>query len=421
MPPFSRRDVLRLAALSAVAAIPRPLFAFSAFTSEVDAVLGAERFIRASQISTRDGITWPADPLKPEEIDRSFYNGTPGVVLFYVALWQATGDARYLETARRGADDLIAHLNDSSDPGLYSGLAGTAFVLAQLGDDRYTAAARRALDAIDVGKADGNDIISGYAGIGLTLLAFKDVAGAARCGDLLLAQGTPANGGLKWAAAPTVPTLYPNFSHGTAGVAYFLATLYDATHKRQYLDAALAGARYLDAVATVKQSGYKVFHHEPGGEDLYYLSWCHGPAGTARLFYRLHRVTGDAKWLERVHECARGIIDAGVPEQRSPGYWNNISQCCGDAGVGEFFLALQRVAPRAEYVAMVERCRTRILDRATAEGDAMKWVQAEHRVKPELLIAQTGFMQGAAGVGTFLLRARQSSRTIVALPDNPFA
>ena len=38
------------------------------------------------------------------------------------------------------------------------------------------------------------------------------------------------------------------------------------------------------------------------------------------------------------------------------------------------------------------------LARATADGDGMKWIQAEHRVRPELLVAQTGLMQGAAGV-----------------------
>ena len=45
---------------------------------------------------------------------------------------------------------------------------------------------------------------------------------------------------------------------------------------------ALAGAHYLEAVANTEDGGFKVFHHEPGGETLYYMSWCHGPAGTSR-------------------------------------------------------------------------------------------------------------------------------------------
>ena len=33
------------------------------------------------------------------------------------------------------------------------------------------------------------------------------------------------------------------------------------------------------------------------------------------------------------------------------------------------------------------------------------WVQAEHRVRPEFRVAQTGYMQGAAGIGLWLLEA----------------
>ena len=48
-----------------------------------------------------------------------------------------------------------------------------------------------------------------------------------------------------------------------------------------------------------------VFHHEPDGEDLFYLGWCHGPVGTARLFYRLHQATGDRQWRDWFHPLRR--------------------------------------------------------------------------------------------------------------------
>jgi hypothetical protein len=115
---------------------------------------------------------------------------------------------------------------------------------------------------------------------------------------------------------------------------------------------------------------------------------------------------------------------AGVPEQRTPGFWNNISQCCGNSGVGEYFLTLNRVMPNASYAAMARRVAEDNLRRATADGDGMKWVQAENRVSPDVIIAQTGFMQGAAGVGTFFLHAHGASRgaraPAIAWPDTPF-
>ena len=54
---------------------------------------------------------------------------------------------------------------------------------------------------------------------------------------------------------------------------------------------------------------------------------------------------------------------------------------------------------------MVDRVRTNTLSRATAEADGLKWIQAENRVSPNDLVAQTGYMQGAAGVGAFYLHA----------------
>jgi hypothetical protein len=49
-------------------------------------------------------------------------------------------------------------------------------------------------------------------------------------------------------------------------------------------------------------------------------------------------------------------------------------------------------------------------------------VQAEHRVTPEDVKAQTGYMQGSAGVGVALLHlegAQQGRAPLVVLPDTP--
>ena len=56
-------------------------------------------------------------------------------------------------------------------------------------------------------------------------------------------------------------------------------------------------------------------------------------------------------------------------------------------------------------------------------GPGLKWIQAEHRVQPDLLIAQTGYMQGAAGIGLLLLQmhAHESGREFVLhFPDSPY-
>jgi lantibiotic modifying enzyme len=215
----------------------------------------------------------------------------------------------------------------------------------------------------------------------------------------------------------------PNFSHGTAGIAYFLASLYGETRQQRFLDAAVAGARYLQSVATTEGDTCLVFHNEPDGKDLYYLGWCHGPVGTSRLFYQLNRVTGDRSWLDWTMKGARALRASGIPEKRTPGFWNNVGQCCGSAGVSDFFLALYGLTKDPGDLAFARRLVDDVLSRATREGQGLKWIQAEHRVRPELLVAQTGYMQGAAGIGAALLHLDAATRgrpTSVRLPDSPF-
>ena len=458
--PRSRRDWLKTTGgAGALLALPLPRWLDGlhpelrrADRPYLEVARRAAAWIATARLDTEAGVAWAWNPQEvPEEVSTSLYTGTPGVVLFLLELHHATGDEAVLREAVAGARDLATRLppapvgEDGLGAGLYTGIAGWAFVLHEAaeaaGDETLRRAAERAdrlllEGARDVGAgaewSETTDIVSGSAGIALYLLqawertgegAFLETAAAA--GRRLVEVGEPSEGGLEWYMSPTRENRYPNFSHGTAGVAYALASLHGATGEPAFLDAALAGARYLEATETRDGGGCKVFHHEPGGRDLYYLSWCHGPAGTARLFRRLEEVTGDARWRDEVACYARAVMASGAPEERSPGYWNNVSQCCGDAGVGEFFLALSAEDPRPEYREMVERVTGRLLREAEDDpgSGGLRWVQAEHRVRPGWTVPQTGFMQGAAGIGTYFLHldgAAEGRRPRVRWPDSPW-
>jgi lantibiotic modifying enzyme len=215
----------------------------------------------------------------------------------------------------------------------------------------------------------------------------------------------------------------PNFSHGTAGIAYFLTCLAGETKQPSFLDAARAGAKYLQSLAKTDGDVCLICHHQPAGENLFYLGWCHGPVGTARIFYRLHQVTGEREWMDWVRKSARGVMQSGIPEKRTPGFWNNVSQCCGSAGVVDFLLDLHRVTSERQYLAFSKHMADDLLRRATRDDKGIRWIQAEHRVKPDLLVAQTGYMQGAAGIGLCLLHLDAWERgkiDRIKLPDNPF-
>jgi len=409
----------------------------------LDAAVAVAKWIQSSALKTDGGVTWPADPSDPTTVNYALYSGSPGVVLFLLELHKATGRPEYLAQAREGAGALLARLPLEKESGLYTGIAGIGFTAGEMlratGDDRYREGVRTTVKLLgeraqSAGEGvqwnDVTDIIGGSAGTGLFLLYAADLlksdeprALAAKAADRLLEVGKLAEGGLQWAMDPKFPRKMPNFSHGTAGISYFLAATYKATGDRKYLDGALAGARFLKAIAKTDGDVCLIRHNEPDGMDLFYLGWCHGPVGTSRLWYQLAKTTNDKAWMDWVFKSARALQTSGIPESPTPGFWNNVSQCCGSAGVAQFFLDLYTITKDATYLQFSKKMSADLLARGTRDEKGLRWVQAEHRVRPELLIAQTGYMQGAAGIGMWLLRldaAEQNRPAFVKFPDSPW-
>jgi len=410
----------------------------------LDAARESGRWLEAAALPTAAGRAWPAVPGAGAAPEASLYAGTSGVVLFFLELAAATGDAHALELALSGADELLAELPPAvagEGAGLYTGLAGVGFALGETwratGEARYRAGLERCvttlassarsvdgLAGVSWSDADGvrvNDVIAGTAGIGFFLLWAADALDseaarelAQRAASNLGALGEPLDGGLDWAMDSADPRRLPNFAHGTAGIAAFLARSGRTAEAER-------GAAHLLAIADRSQ-GFRVYHHTPDGTDLFYLGWCHGPCGTARLFRELARAAPAPRWGELERECARALEASGLPERRLPGFWDNVSRCCGSAGVIEFFVSLHASGGAPDDLAFAQRVARDLLARATRDERGLSWLQAEHRVRPELLQAQTGLMQGAAGIGLALLHldgAERARPPFVALPDEP--
>lgn len=421
----------------------------AAETKYRDAAILAARWIRTAAVASAQGQTWLPTPNDRKTLKNSLYSGTAGVVIFYLEVYRAApSDTVALQEAQAGADYLLATLPNEKEAGLYTGVAGIGFALQEAykatKQTKYQDGAMECVKwlrekAKPVGQGiawnDTTDIIAGSAGIGLFLIyADREKIApdgkelAAKAGLRLLELAKPDSGGFKWAMDAKEPRQMPNFAHGTAGIAYFLATLYGETKRKEFLDGALAGAKYLLAVADTSGEGCQIFYDDADGKNLHYLGWCHGPTGTARLFVRLYRITGDKVWLDWVKRSAKSILDSGIPEKPTPGFWNNIGQCCGSAGIASFFLDVHRLTKEKVYLDFARRMTDNLLSRGEKTKDSkgnemMKWTQAEHRLKPDLLVAQTGYMQGAAGVGMWLLQMdafEQKKQPYIRLPDSPF-
>ena len=474
-PRIGRRRFLGSAALAGLAgaapagtpgagAAPSPVFADS--PDYLATVRETVRWIRAAEVD--NGGIWRPEPDHPDvkatvSLPNGFYTGSAGLVLFFIELADATGDKSYLEDARRGGDYLVRSWRETAvgpsqmpgaQFGLYTGLTGTLFALAMLWKTTEEARYRdAALDGIDVllkaSRPEGMGIawtgwpgLTGDGGIVLGLLALADLLSdapdggamrfaAIRAGDRIIEKAVPdPRGGMRWQGMPAAmlgepaATYWPNFQLGTAGTAYALARLGATTGEKRFVAAAEEGASHLQRIATVKGDAALIHYREPDATDLYYLGYCNGPAGTARLFYQLYLATKNPHYLEWTEMLARGIMASGIPGRLTPGFWNVVCQCCGSAGVVDFFLGLWAATGRAEYRAFAKQVADQMLSRGTDfDGKGYRWYQAYTRIKPSEVAAESGYMVGAAGIAASLLHldlAQQSYRRVVVLPDDPF-
>jgi len=212
-------------------------------------------------------------------------------LLFLVELHRGTGDSTWLADARGGGDHLIGTLDAYHllvQAGLYGGIGGVGFVLHQLylatGEEKYRRGAMRTVDLLHQhaqSVGDGvewnsyTDVVFGGAGVGLFLMYAARAMGrpeslelARRTGRRLLELRIASHKSLYWRMSPTVDKLYPNFSHGTSGVAYFLATLFCETREQPFLEGSLRGASYLKSIAVTEGNVCLLFRHEPDARDI---------------------------------------------------------------------------------------------------------------------------------------------------------
>ena len=422
------------------------------------------RWIQSAERSTPHGTLWLPEPDHPEKATTYFatptlYTGTSGIVLFLIELGKATGDASYLDQARKGSDHILATWHDvktfqgplqfkNSYLDFNHGLAGVAFTLYQssvaFNDQRYRdgalAITKLIVDAAEPAGAGvewiGNPSpVVGDGSLALYLIWAARAFGnqsyldlAARAGKRFVETAdVEPQGTLKWNAVKNLfgpgDAYNPNYEGGTAGPAFVLARLYRETHEPQFLDAAKKGARHLEALATVNGDSALLFYRSDL-KNIFYLGYCSGPVGTARGFFELYQLTKEREYLDWTERLARGVTESGIPEKLTPGLWNVVCQCCGNAGIIDFFVGLWATTHKTEYLAFAKRVADQTISRATnLDGKGYCWYQAWTRVKPWEVTAETGYFIGGSGVGSALLHlhtAEQKQYAPILFPDSPF-
>ncbi|MEU7887091.1 lanthionine synthetase LanC family protein [Microbispora bryophytorum] len=417
----------------------------------VTAAVTAARWVRSAAIDDDLGRRWRANP-DPRGRSAgagdvaSLYAGAAGVVLFFLELAAATGHEAYLQDALAGARRLAVTWPEQRDPTFYHGRAGLIFAMAETGwatgDEEIFGAARAAADRLvrdarPLGDGigwTGDPAQRGDGGIVLALLHASGILGVPAYEEVAIEAGERIAGlvvpGHRFGgdAVPDLPVdaVTPGFLSGTAGTAFLLARLYGVTRDERFLAAARRGADFVRTVSEVTDRCALVPHHIPQGRRLHYLGFCSGSAGVARMFHELHRVTGDPGDLDWMERLAHGIMHSGVPGARPSGHWDVACLCCGTAGLIECFVGLYAATGHEPYLDFARTLAIDLIGRATAGDEAgFRWYQAYRRLRPGEVTADTGYMVGAAGIGTALLHLDATERTgtprrLILLPDNPF-
>jgi len=330
----------------------------------------------------------------PKGKDPCVYSGDAGVALLHVGLYGATRKREWLAAARQALERAVAEMGE--EPGLYTGRAGVGQACLDAyrasGEAAFLAMARACAKGLDGPQA--TDVISGAAGIGIFRLNLhaatggkEDLDAARRTGEWLAKRAIGVEGTVCWrVGADETSRIYTGFSHGAAGVGYFLLGLGNATGEAYYKDLAQEAGRFVARNATPEgEDGWLWYRTVPPQKDEEIrIQWCHGPPGNGLFFAALVRAG---------KEAYRPALDRCLATTRRLGRTARAGgcQCHGVAGNAELLLEAYRLT---KDKALLDEARLWATALLVPRGEGFA-VDTEY---------DSSYMLGLAGIGHFLLR-----------------
>ncbi|NOR64255.1 MAG: type 2 lantipeptide synthetase LanM [Rhodobacteraceae bacterium] len=232
-------------------------------------------------------------------------NGLAGLALFFAEHDAAKGVQSSFTTELCESFLKVSNtvLPETEAIGGFDGLGGMMWAacrLHQLG--RIDASAclpawlKRAETLID--QDTSLDIYSGAAGLGLAAISvhvmFPNIGAlalATHCAGHIMAQEIRIDDATSmWPTLKTTPSVenpgFTGLAHGTAGIAFFLATLGAEQEDNALLQAADRALAYERWAFSPEENNWKRFDPlHPESESIFQVSWCHGApgAGLSRL------------------------------------------------------------------------------------------------------------------------------------------
>ncbi|MFQ5556660.1 MAG: type 2 lanthipeptide synthetase LanM [Acidimicrobiales bacterium] len=330
-----------------------------------------------------------------------FYAGSAGVAVFAAALGSRTGDEEYVDLASAAlAAPLEVPDDRRSDLALWelsAGLSGRAYARALVGGelDRpgLVSEARECLRRFEVPEivpAEPLDVIGGWAGVALGIVAVAQRAGDE---DLLDRASTIAHrmvDSVHDRSGPRWPAGYRRlgFAHGGTGIAYVLARIGTACDDSRLIEAARDFVVAENARAAKRDLPAR--RRSRSAHTQIERGWCWGTAGFALARIRLDALLGA--------EAAEHLQPAIA--HTASGHEGNHRLCCGIAGQVEALVEAQ-VAPSD---------LSRIVEALVVDTDDLV-------LEPSVSFRGPSLFRGLSGIGYTLLRAHDQSLPSVLMVD----
>lgn len=358
-----------------------------------ETVAGVVQYLNRTADLSREDRLFPSDMEVFSTNPLSVAYGAAGVVY---ALRLLTGDVK-----TQFVDWILKRnvTNAEFPPGLYTGIAGIAWVLDEIG---------RTEDAVKLYEQsrdhqllwESANVLEGAAGYGLFCLKLWYRRGIKQClsdaqkiGDWLLSCPVQEEQGVRWATSDGVR--HVGYAKGGSGIALFLLLLSLASNDEKY---ARTGRHALDfEIAQAKWLGQRFlgFPNEVGSETSPY--WIAGTAGIVTTMLRYYVAYGDEELLQHIKIFER---DLTYKYAKFPQLF------MGLAGLGNCLLDLSQFLGDEKYLKKAWH---------SAEGILLHRVVREEGVTfpgTRALRESADFSTGASGVALFLHRLLQAEQNI---------
>jgi serine/threonine protein kinase len=344
------------------------------------------------------------------QLGRDLYSGSGGIALYLCALGRQTQDRRYVSAAQRCADWMW-----ESEPtvarrepmhGLYFGDAGQALLYLALHhstqDEKWLDRCDAVAALLDATQVRSPDLMTGLAGVGLLHLmrwhatnSQQALDAAQCCAGRLVSMRRPDRP--IWQLPADYDLLsgmeYLGFSHGSAGIGYFLAEHYLASGDATSLRLCRETADWLidQAEPALADRSGLYWKANDTSELSAGTNWCHGAPGMARFLAKAYLATHDAAHADSAMRAARATAFGEV--------WVGTTQCHGLAGNIEVLIDVVQQTGDHSLEARVPILAENLIAYRDVDG----WPSDERSKRcPDLMV-------GEAGVGAAFLRMAKPS------------